>query len=262
MKILLCGDVSGRSGREVLQQNIKKYRSLVDFIVVNVDNAAHGFGITPTMVRDILSWGADALTGGNHLTDQKEIFPILTSEKRLIKPANTSDKIPGSGILETQLFDGRKVVVIHLLGQKNMPMIGDNPFIYMREILNKYKLGVNASAIIVDFHAEVSSEKVALGHFLDGKVSAVVGTHTHIPTADWRILEHGTAYQTDLGMIGDYDSVIGMKKDVCVERFISGYASGHLTPAMGKGTFFGLLVELNDKTGLAINMNFVKHESL
>lgn len=228
--------------------------------MVNVDNAAHGFGITPTMVREILSWGADALTGGNHLTDQKEIFPILTSEKRLLKPANTSDKIPGLGVFETQLPNGKKIVVVHLLGQKNMPMIGENPFTYMAELLKKYKLGVNAAAIIVDFHAEVTSEKVALGHFLDGKVSAVVGTHTHVPTADWRILEHGTAYQTDLGMIGDYDSVIGMKKDVCVERFVSGYINGHLTPAMGKGTFYGLFVELDDKTGLAVNLDFIKHD--
>ncbi len=257
MRILLCGDVVGRPGRIVLEKYLKENRKNFDFVIVNVDNVAHGFGITPTMVSQFLSWGIDVMTGGNHITDQKEIFPILSTEKRLLKPANTSEKIPGKGIYETTLND-KKIVVIHLLGQKNMPMIGENPFTFMSGILQKYQLGVNASIIIVDFHAEVSSEKVALGHFLDGKVSAVVGTHTHVPTADYRILAKGTAFQTDLGMIGDYDSVIGMKKEICVDRFVGGFATGRLIPADGNGTFFGLCLDIDEKTGLPIDLNFIK----
>lgn len=258
MKILLIGDVVGRSGREVTEKYIKIYRNKVDFIVVDVDNAAHGFGITPEIAKHFFEIGADVLTGGNHLFDQKEIFPMLSSEKRLLKPENTSDKIPGRGICETVLHDGRKIVVIHLLGQKNMPMIGENPFICMEKILMKYQLGINTNVIIVDFHAEVSSEKVALGHFLDGKVSIVVGTHTHVPTADYRILKNGTAYQTDLGMSGDYDSIIGMQKNIGIDKFLKGYSTGRLTPANGKGTFSGLLVSLNDKTGLANEVEYIK----
>lgn len=257
MKILLCGDVVGRSGREVAEKYIKLYRKEVDLIIVDVDNAAHGFGIVPNIANHFFEIGADVLTGGNHLVDQKEIFPMLSSEKRLLKPANTSDKIPGRGVCEITLHDGRKVVVIHLLGQKNMPMIGENPFTYMEKILTKYQLGINVSAIAVDYHAEVSSEKVALGQFLDGKVSVVIGTHTHVPTADYRILSNGTAYQTDLGMCGDYDSVLGMQKNICIDRFVKGYAAGHLTPSLGEGTFSGLLVTLDDKSGLAADVKYI-----
>ena len=256
MKFLMCGDVVGRSGREVAKKYIKQYRKEVDFIVVDVDNAAHGFGITPSIANSFFEMGVDVLTGGNHLVDQKEIFPMLSTDKRLLKPANTSDKLPGRGIGEYNLKDGRKVVVVHLLGQKDMQMIGDNPFVYMEKFFLKYKLGVNVSAIIVDFHAEVSSEKLAMGHFLDGKVSVIFGTHIHIPTADYRILENGTAYQTDLGMCGDYNSVLGFQKSGSIERFLKGFGTGRLVPATGEGTFSGLSVEVADKTGLALS---VKH---
>lgn len=258
MKVLLGGDVVGRSGREVSEKYINAYRGKVDFVVLNVDNAAHGFGITPEIATHFFKIGVDVLTGGNHLFDQKEIFPILSSERRLLKPENTSAKIPGKGVCESILRDGRKVIVVHLLGQKDMPMIGENPFNCMEKILLKYQLGVNASAIIVDFHAEASSEKVALGHFLDGRVSIVVGTHTHVPTADYRILKKGTAYQTDLGLCGDYDSVIGMQKNICVERFVKGCSTGRLIPSMGEGTFSGLLVDLEDKTGLANKVEYIQ----
>ena len=258
MRILLAGDIVGRSGREVAEKYIKIYRDQVDFIVINVDNAAHGFGVTPEIAAHFWEIGVDVLTGGNHLFDQKEIYPVLSAEKRLLKPENTSDKIPGKGICESTLRNGKKIVVIHLIGQKNMPMIGENPFIYMEKVLMRYQLGVNVSAIIVDFHAEVSSEKSAMGHFLDGKVSIVVGTHTHIPTADYRILKNGTAYQTDLGMCGDYDSVIGMQKNSCIDRFLKGYSTGRLVPAQGVGTFSGLLVDLDDKTGLATKVEYLR----
>ena len=256
MKFLMCGDIVGRSGREVAEKYVKTYREEVDFVVANVDNAAHGFGVVPKIANHFFEIGVDVLTGGNHLVDQKEIFPMLSSDKRLLKPANTSDKLPGRGVGEYSLRDGRKIVVVHLLGQKDMSMIGDNPFVYMEKFFLKYQLGVNVSAIIVDFHAEVSSEKLAMGHFLDGKVSVVFGTHIHIPTADYRILENGTAYQTDLGMCGDYNSVLGFQKSVSIERFLKGFGTGRLTPATGEGTFSGLLVEVDDKTGLALS---VKH---
>lgn len=257
MKILMCGDVMGRSGREVTEKYIKQYRKDVDFIVVDVDNAAHGFGVTPAIADHFFGIGADVLTGGNHLIDQKEIFSILPTEKRLLKPANTSDKFPGHGVFEKSLPDGRKIVVIHLLGQRDMPMIGENPFTYMDKLLKKYILGGNCAAILVDYHAEVSAEKVALGHFLDGRVSVVVGTHTHVPTADYRILKNGTVYQTDLGMCGNYDSVIGMQKEICIERFVCGY-SARLVPAEGPATFSGLLAEIDDKTGLGISVQYIR----
>ncbi len=257
MKFFMCGDVVGRTGRDVTKKYIKLYRDKVDFIVVDVDNAAHGFGVVPNIARDFFEIGADVLTGGNHLVDQKEIFPMLSSDNRILKPANTSDKLPGKGVGEYTLLNGKKIVVVHLLGQKDMPMIGENPFTYMEKLFFKYKLGKNVSAIIVDFHAEVSSEKLAMGHFLDGKVSVVFGTHTHVPTADYRILEHGTAYQTDLGMCGDYNSVLGFKKEVSIERFCKGYGTGRLTPAQGEGMVSGLLVEVDDKTGLALSIEHV-----
>ncbi len=257
MKFLMVGDVVGRSGRDVTKKYIEKYRKEVDFIVVNVDNAAHGFGVTPNIANSFFESGADVLTGGNHLVDQKEIFSMLSSDKRLLKPANTSDKLPGRGIGEYTLYNGHKIVVVHLLGQKDMQMIGDNPFVFMEKFFLKYQLGVNVSAIIVDFHAEVSSEKLAMGHFLDGKVSVVFGTHIHIPTADYRILEHGTAYQTDLGMCGDYNSVLGFQKSVSIERFLKGFGSGRLIPANGEGTFSGLLAEVDDTTGLATSVKYI-----
>lgn len=259
MKFFMCGDVVGRSGRDVTEKYIKLYRDKVDFIVVNVDNAAHGFGIVPKIANYFFEIGANVLTGGNHLVDQKEIFPMLASDCRILKPANTSDKLPGKGVGEYTLSNGKKIVVVHLLGQKDMSMMGDNPFVFMEKFLLKYKLGKNVSAIIVDFHAEVSSEKLAMGHFLDGKVSVVFGTHTHIPTADYRILENGTAYQTDLGMCGDYNSVLGFKKECSIERFLKGFGTGRLTPSQGVGMLSGLLVETDDNTGLALKIEYILH---
>lgn len=257
MKILMCGDVVGRTGRNSLKQHIPQLRPKVDFVIVNADNAAHGFGLSPTILNDLFDLGVDVVTGGNHLFDQKEILPILSKEKRLLRPDNMSPKISGSGVFATKDKSGRYIVVIHLAGQHNMSISTNNPFNHVDEILKKYQLGANASAIAVDFHAEATSEKNALGHYLDGRVSLVVGTHTHIPTADYRVLPNGTAYQTDLGMCGDYDSVIGMEKTNCIERFVKGYNASKINPAVHDATFCGLVADIDDATGLAKSVTFL-----
>ena len=220
MKILACGDINARSGRKAVKKYlgeiISKYE--IDFCVVNVDNAAHGLGITPPTLKEIFNNGADVCTGGNHLYDKREIIPVLKKNNRLLRPLNYSKYMAGVGATEVKK-NGKKYLVIHLAGQSHMPQQADNPFIVCDEFLSaqNYVLGKNIDAIIVDFHAETTSEKVALGHFLDGRVSFVFGTHTHIPTADAVVLEKGTAYITDLGMTGDYNSVIGVKKESSIE---------------------------------------------
>lgn len=260
MKILVCGDVVGRSGREAIFDFIPKLKKQVgiDFIVANVDNAAHGFGITSEIAKKFFDIGIDVLTGGNHLFDQKEIIGYLGTQKRLLRPYNLPNSTPGFGIVELLKNDGTKIVVIHLLGQYEMPMIGNNPFEEMNKILQSYKLGRNVNVIIVDFHAELTSEKTALGHFLDSKVSIVVGTHTHIPTSDQRILEFGTAYQTDVGMCGDYNSVIGMNKYIAVDRFCKNYSSQRLSSSCGTATMCGLLVEVDTASGLATDVRPIR----
>ncbi|MDR1561327.1 MAG: TIGR00282 family metallophosphoesterase [Holosporaceae bacterium] len=253
MRILICGDVIGRNGRDTINKYIPdlKKRLSIDFILLNVDNAAGGFGITSEIANSFFKLGADVLTGGNHIFDQSGVAAFLESEKRMLRPHNMPTNVPGRGVSETITDSGKKVIVIHLLGQRNMPLIGNDPFECSNNLLSKYKLGENADAIVVDFHAEITSEKNALGHFLDGRVSVVFGTHTHIPTSDDRILEHGTAFQTDVGMCGDFDSVIGMKKEIVVEKFSKIQTKVKFTGATGEATLCGLLVDTDDKTGLA-----------
>lgn len=260
MRILICGDIVGRSGRDSIKKyvpDLKKNLS-IDFIILNVDNAAGGFGITSEIANDFFNLGADILTGGNHVFDQAGVASFLESEKRMLRPINMPSSVPGRGISETVTQDGKKVVVIHALGQRGMPMIGNDPFDCCNQILSKYILGKTVDAIIVDFHAEVTSEKNALGHFLDGRVTAVIGTHTHIPTADERILEHGTALQTDIGMCGDFDSVIGMKKDTVTEKFYKIHSKVRFTSSMGEATLCGLIVHTDDKTGLAVSVKSIR----
>jgi metallophosphoesterase (TIGR00282 family) len=259
MMFLICGDVVGRSGREAVFQNLSdiKKKLMIDFVIINVDNAAHGFGITSEIAQQFLACGADVLTTGNHLFDQKEALDLLEQEKRVLRPANMVDMVPGSGLLEVIMPDGQKILVIHLIGQVNMPIIGENPFYYMKKLLLKYQIGGNIQAIIVDFHAETTSEKNALGCYLDGSVSAVVGTHTHIPTADERVLECGTAYQTDIGMCGDYNSIIGMQKSIA-EKFVNGYSYKKMSPASGEATICGTVIDVDNKTGLAKSICSIK----
>ncbi|MBR1735112.1 MAG: YmdB family metallophosphoesterase [Alphaproteobacteria bacterium] len=260
MRILICGDVDARTGRESVAKYLPelKKKFALDFIVINVDNAAGGFGITADIAKEFFNMGADILTGGNHVFDQNGVIPFLEAEPRMLRPYNLVASTPGHGFSETKTAKGQKVVVIHLLGQRFMPIIGNDPFESCSQLLSRYILGKNVDAIIVDFHAEFTSEKNALGHFLDGKVSAVVGTHTHIPTSDERILEHGTAFQTDLGMCGDYDSVIGAKKEDIVEKFTKIHTKVRIQSATGESTFCALMVETDNKTGLATSVRAFK----
>ena len=255
MKILFCGDVVGRSGREVVLKHVPLLRRehALDFVVVNGDNAAGGFGINPAICKEFFAAGVDVITGGDHIWDQKEIIPMLAQEKRLLRPHNFPPKNPGKGFEIFTLANGKKIAVLHLLGQVFHKEHLGCPFALADAVLANVQLGNQVQAIFVDFHAEATSEKCAMGLYLDGRVSVVVGSHTHIPTADARILPKGTAYQTDAGMCGDYDSVIGFAPDGPMERFLSKVGKAKLEAATGKATLCGLLVETDDKTGRAIS---------
>lgn len=255
MKLLFLGDVVGRSGRDAVIKNMPILRRdmALDAVIVNGDNAAGGFGITPQIAKDFFACGADVITGGDHIWDQqKEIKAYLAQEKRLLRPENFPVKTVGNGNFLLTLADGRKLLVLHLLGQVFHKEHTRCPFLTADEILEKYRLAAN-TAIMVDFHAEATSEKTAMGKYLDGRVSVVVGSHTHVPTADARILPKGTAYQTDAGMCGDYDSVIGFDPAAPLERFLSKISKPKIEAAQGAATICGLYVEIDDKTGLAIS---------
>ena len=252
MKILAFGDVVGRSGRRSLCESLPHLRRelAVDFVIVNGENAAGGFGITPKICDQFFAAGADVVTTGNHAWDQKEIVPHFAKEKRLLRPHNYPEGTPGTGAGLYTNSDGRKVIVLHFMGLLFMPSL-DDPFKGIDRALLNTQMGGETSAIIVDFHGEATSEKVAMGHMLDGRVTAVIGTHSHIPTADYQILPGGTGYITDLGMCGDYDSVIGMRKAPAIERFRRKIPGERLSPASGPADLCGVFIETDDKTGLA-----------
>lgn len=261
MKLLFLGDIVGRSGRDAVVKHLPQLRKehALDFVVVNGDNAAGGFGITPTLCRELFDAGANVVTGGDHIWDQKEIIPFLSTEKRLLRPQNFPDKTPGSGhgIYEAA---GKKILVLHLLGQVFHKEHTACPFATVDRILETYKLGANVDAILVDFHAEATSEKMAMGKYLDGRVSVVVGSHTHVPTADARVLPKGTAYQTDAGMCGDYDSVIGFDPAGPLERFLTKIPKAKLEASAGQGAVCGVVVTLTPKTGLAVECKLLREE--
>ena len=256
MKLLYMGDVIGRSGRDVVVERLAeiKARLAPDFIVVNGENAAHGFGITPKICEEFFNAGVDVLTLGNHSWDQREIFPYMDGEPRLLRPLNYPSGTPGRGVGVFGAPRGRKVVVIQVMGRLFMDPL-DCPFAAVERELAKLRLGAGGvDAIILDVHAEASSEKMALAHSVSGRVSLVVGSHSHIPTADSQILTGGTAYQTDAGMCGDYDSVIGMKKEAAIFKFVRKIPGERLSPAEGPGTLCGVWVETDDRTGLAVRV--------
>ncbi len=253
MRILFCGDLVGRAGRAAAVEMLPRLRRelALDFIVVNGENAAGGFGITEQICNQLYAAGVDVITTGNHVWDQKETLTFITRHPRLLRPENFPAGTPGQGHGIFEAPGARRVLVLNLMGRLFMDAL-DDPFAVVTERLAAYRLGESADAILVDFHAEATSEKGALGHFLDGKVSVVVGTHTHVPTADARILPRGTAYMTDAGMCGDYDSVIGMEKAVPIARFTSKLPTERMVPANGPATLCGLFVETDDRTGLAL----------
>ncbi len=259
MRLLYCGDVVGRSGRDVVLEHLPELRRRLslDFVVVNGENAAHGFGITPKICQDFFAPGADVLTLGNHSWDQREIIPYLDQEPRVLRPRNYPAGTPGKGVGLFAAPRGRKVMVLQVMGRLFMDPL-DCPFAAVEQELARHPLGAVAQAAILDVHGEASSEKMALGHYADGRVSLVVGSHSHIPTADAQILPRGTAYQTDAGMCGDYDSVIGMKKEAAMGRFIRKIPGDRLTPAEGPGTLCATFVETDDRSGLARRIGMVR----
>ena len=252
MKILICGDVVGKAGRRVIEENLPDLRQRLDldFVIVNGENAAHGFGITDKICAAFYAAGADVITTGNHVWDQREIINYIDGDAKLLRPMNYPEGTPGTGTGIFKANGGRKVLVLHPMGRLFMDPL-DDPFAAVDDALRNHRLGQSVDAVIVDFHGEATSEKQSMGHFLDGRVSAVVGTHTHAPTADAQILPGGTAFQTDIGMTGDYDSVIGMKKELATSRFTTKMPQGRLEPAEGEATLCAVYVETDDDTGLA-----------
>jgi metallophosphoesterase (TIGR00282 family) len=254
MRFAFFGDVIGRSGRDGLAEHLPALRRRLglEFVVVNAENAAAGFGVTESTARELFEAGADCLTLGNHAWDQKEALTYIVRESRLIRPLNypALADAPGRG---AQLFEtdaGRRILVVNLLGRVHMDSL-DDPFAAVDRELEACPLGVVADAVVVDMHAEATSEKMAMGHFCDGRASLVVGTHTHVPTADAQILPGGTAYQTDAGGCCDYDSVIGNDKEEPLRRFTTRISSGRYKPASGPATVCGVFVETDPATGLA-----------
>jgi hypothetical protein len=252
MRILFIGDVVGRTGRETVAARLPHLRDAlrIDLAVVNAENASHGFGLAPEMAAALFAAGADVITLGNHAWDRKEIIPYIADTPQLIRALNFPPGTPGAGSAIVDVAGGRRALVAQAMGRLFMDPL-DCPFRATAELLTRHRLGVTVSAILVDFHAEASSEKMAFAHFLDGQVSAVIGTHTHCPSADAQVLPGGTAFQSDAGMSGDYDSVIGMAKDAAALRFWRKMPGERLAPAEGDATVCGTFVETDDATGLA-----------
>jgi metallophosphoesterase (TIGR00282 family) len=260
MKILFCGDIVGRSGRDAVQEHLPSIcKSLdIDFVIMNAENAAHGFGLTKTICQGFYDTGVDVITTGNHVWDQKEIIGYIDHDKRLLRPLNYPDTAPGRGYTVIPNSKGKNVLVINAMGRLFMDPL-DDPFAAVDAVLKKYPLGSSGiGAIVVDFHGEATSEKMCMGHFCDGRVSLVVGSHTHIPTSDAQILPGGTAYQTDAGMCGDYNSVVGMEKTAPLLRFTRKVPTERMKPAQGPGTLCGVFVETDDATGLARSIHPIR----
>ena len=256
-RILFFGDVVGKSGRKKLFSEVDNVVSKlkIDFTIVNAENSAHGFGINPSIADKFFLHRIDALTTGDHIWDQMTIKPYLQQEKRIVRPYNYKKFNDGEGYHLYTTHNNKRILVVNLLGRLfiNREELS-SPFEAADEILEKYKLGQNVDMIFVDFHAEATSEKMSIANYLDGRVSAVIGTHTHIPTSDGHILPDGTAFQSDAGMCGDFNSSIGMKKDLSLGRFLSPDSMIRLSPAEGEATLCGVIIDVDDKTGLALKI--------
>ncbi|WP_315813507.1 TIGR00282 family metallophosphoesterase [Bradyrhizobium sp. SZCCHNR2028] len=255
MRILFVGDVVGRAGRSAVSDHLPGliHDWALDLVIVNGENAAGGFGITEAIYQELVDAGADAVTLGNHSWDQREALVFIERAPRLVRPANYPAGTPGRGAALIDAKNGARALVVNVLGRVFMTPF-DDPFAAVGRELGACPLREAADAIVVDVHCEASSEKQGLGYFCDGRASLVVGTHTHVPTADHRILPGGTAYMTDAGMTGDYDSIIGMQKDEPLRRFQSGIPSARFEPASGEATLSGVAVETDNGTGLAIKV--------
>jgi hypothetical protein len=257
MNILFIGDIVGRPGRDLVHRGL---RGLVehygiDLVIANAENSANGFGITRDIGHTLLEWGVDVMTSGNHIWDKKEVLEYIVTEPRLLRPANYPAGVPGRGSYVAQTGDGRAIGVINLMGRVFMVPI-DDPFASaLREI---EAIRHRTRIIFVDMHAEATSEKIAMGWYLDGKVTAVIGTHTHVQTADDRILPNGTAYLTDAGMTGPHDSIIGMEKEPSLARFLNGMPT-KFEPAIGNPRLNGVVIEADEKTGRATKITRISY---
>ena len=259
MRLLFIGDVIGRPGRDVLASELPALRERlgIDFVVANGENAAGGFGITRAVANDLFDTGVDVLTSGNHWMDQREILTFIDREERILRPRNYPAGTPGRGANLFHLRSGLRVLVINVMGRTFMDAL-DDPFAAVDAELAACPLRDGADAIIVDMHAEATSEKMAMGQFCDGRASCVVGSHSHVPTADAQVLPNGTGYQTDAGACADYDSVIGMDKFEPLQRFTKKMPTGRMTPATGPATLCAVFVETDRLTGLAMRIEPVR----
>ncbi len=251
MRLLFIGDVIGRSGRAAIAEYVPRLRQqfALDFVVANGENAAGGFGITEAIAREFLDAGVDCVTLGNHAFDQREALVFIERAPQVLRPVNYPAGTPGRGAWLYETAKGERVLVMNVMGRVFMDAL-DDPFASVERELTACPLGQACDAIVLDIHAEASSEKQAMAHFCDGRVSLAIGTHTHVPTADARILPHGTAFQSDAGMTGDYDSVIGMDKEEPIRRFTRKTPGSRFEPANGPATLCGLFVE-TESDGLA-----------
>lgn len=259
MRFLFLGDIVGWTGRDAVIELLPSLRRrwALDLVVVNGENSAGGFGITEKICEDLIDAGADAITLGNHAFDQKDTLVFIERQERLIRPLNFPKGTPGRGAILIRARNGADVLVVNAMGRVFMADL-DCPFRAIDAELTACALKQGADVVFVDFHAEATSEKQAMGHFVDGRVSAIVGTHTHTPTADERILAGGTAYMTDVGMCGNYNSVLGMETEEPINRFVTKIPRGRFEPAGGQATLSGLAVEIDDKTGLAVKLKAVR----
>jgi 2',3'-cyclic-nucleotide 2'-phosphodiesterase len=255
MRLLFLGDIVGRPGRKAVTERLPALRErwCLDCVVINGENAAGGFGITEAICDEILAAGADAITLGNHAWDQREALVFIERQTRLIRPANYPPGAPGRGAGLIETAKGNRVLVINLLGRIFMDAL-DDPFAAADREIAQSPLREVADAVVVDIHAEATSEKQALGYYLDGRATLVIGTHTHVPTSDGRVLPGGTAFLSDAGMCGDYDSVLGMHKDEPIRRFLQKTPGSRLEAASGEGALSGFAVETDDHTGLALRV--------
>ncbi|MBV1926279.1 MAG: TIGR00282 family metallophosphoesterase [Rhodobacteraceae bacterium] len=260
MKLLFLGDVMGRAGRAAITEHLPRLRTewRLDFVVVNGENATSGMGLNAGHAKALLDAGADCLTLGDHAFDQKDMLQFIESEPRIIRPLNFAKGAPGKGYRLFNASQGRKVLVTQVLGNVFMKRAFDDPFSAIEPVLKSHPRGGLAQAVIVDMHCEATSEKMAMGHYCDGRASLVVGTHTHVPTADAMILSKGTGYLSDAGMCGDYNSVIGMEKAEPMRRFVTGMTKSRFTPALNEATLSGVYVETDDRSGAATKVRMIR----